>query len=81
MVVTELRAEEHMLTVTRIGHPRLAHGSYGALGIWAEANGYQFAGSVREVFINLMPPERIDETVAEIQYPVKPKAGFFPQLT
>ncbi len=81
MQVVELPAEEHMLTVTRVGHPKLAHKSYSALGMWAEANGYQFVGSVREVFINLMPPDRIDETVAEVQYPVKPKENFFPQLT
>ena len=72
MALTELPAEEYMLTVTRVGHPKLGHGSYSALGMWAEANGYTFSGSVREVFINITPPERIDETVAEIQYPIQP---------
>lgn len=72
MTVAYLPAEEYMLTVTRIGNPQLGHGSYSALGVWAEANGYELSGNVREVFINFVPPERIDETVTEIQYPVRP---------
>lgn len=80
MIVTDLPAEEYMLTVTRVGNPQLGHGSYSALGMWAEANGYQFSGNAREVFINFVPPERIDETVTEIQFPVKPLSNRFPQL-
>ncbi len=79
MTVAHLPAEEYMLTVTRIGNPQLGHGSYSALGVWAEANGYEFAGNVREVFINFMPPERIDETVTEIQYPVRPLTRKLPR--
>ncbi len=80
MTVTELPEEEYMLTVTRIGNPQLGHGSYSAIGMWAESNGYEFSGDVREVFINFVPPERIDETVTEIQYPVRPKLNRFPRL-
>ena len=80
MTVSDLPAEDYMLTVTRVGNPQLGHGSYSALGMWAEANGYQFSGNVREVFINFVPPERIDETVTEIQFPVKPIEGRFTQL-
>jgi DNA-binding transcriptional MerR regulator len=80
MIVSELPAEDYMLTVTRLGHPKFGHGSYSALGMWVEANGYQFSGNVREVFIKPMPPERIDETVAEIQYPVKPIQNQLTQL-
>ena len=81
MNVIDLPAEEHMLTVTRLGHPRLGHGSYSALGTWAEANGYEFSGNAREVFINFTPPHRIDERVTEIQFPVRRKRGSFPQLS
>ena len=80
LTMTTLPAEEHMLTVTRLGNPRLGTDSYAALGIWAEANGYEFAGNVREVFIKFAPPDRMDERVTEIQYPVRPKQGVFPQL-
>lgn len=80
MTVSELPAEDYMLTVTRLGDPILGHGSYAALGMWAEANGYKFTGDVREVFINYEPPERIDESVTEIQYPVQPIDNRFAQL-
>ena len=81
MNVIDLPAEEHMLTITRLGHPRLGHGSYSALGVWAEANGYEFSGIAREVVINFTPPHRIDERVTEIQFPVRQKGGSFPQLS
>lgn len=70
--IRELPAEAHMLTVTRLGHPRLAHSSYSALGRWAQSNGFQLKGPVREVFIQPAPPERIHEAVTEIQYPAQP---------
>ena len=71
LVVNKLPAEKHMLTVTRVGHPKTGHGSYSALGMWAQANGYRFEGPVREVFIHL-ELSRFHETVTEIQYPVQP---------
>ncbi len=80
LTISTLPGVEHMLTVTRLGDPRLGTSSYAALGIWAEANGYEFAGNVREVFIKFAPPNRMDERVTEIQYPVRPKQGVFPQL-
>lgn len=70
----QLPAEAHILTVTRVGHPKLAHRSYGALGRWTQANGYQFSGPVREVFLNPPNPARIDETVCEIQAPLRSAA-------
>lgn len=70
----QLPAEAHVLTVTRVGHPRLAHRSYSALGTWTQAKGYQFSGPVREVFLNPPNPERINETVCEIQVPLQPAA-------
>jgi DNA-binding transcriptional MerR regulator len=80
MTVSELPAEEHMVTITRLGNPKLGHGSYSAVGMWAEVKGYQFAGNIREVFINFPSPDHIEETVTEIQFPVKPIEGLFPQL-
>ena len=81
LTISELPAEATMLTVTRVGHPRLSHGSLAALGVWAEANGYEFTGHMREVFINFTPPNKMDERVTEVQYPVRPKDSVFPQLT
>lgn len=72
MRLRQLPAEAHILTITRVGHPKLAHRSYSALGAWTQANGYQFGGPVREVFLNPPNPQRINETVCEIQYPLRP---------
>ncbi|MEL6405716.1 MAG: MerR family transcriptional regulator [Chloroflexota bacterium] len=80
MRVGELPAEEFMLTATWIGHPRLKHGGYNAIGMWAEANGYQFTRDIREVFINFRP-DRLTETVMEIQFPVEPLTRELPHLT
>lgn len=67
----ELPAVETMATTMRVGWAELGHGSYGAIGIWAEANGYRFAGAPREVFHHLPQPGHEDESVAEIQIPVE----------
>ena len=71
----QLPAEAHILTVTRVGHPKLAHRSYSALGTWAQANGYRFSGPVREVFLNPPNPDRINETVCEVQVPLRAARG------
>jgi DNA-binding transcriptional MerR regulator len=70
--VQELPAVDTMLTVTRVGLSETGHGSYSALGDWVAANGYQFDGLVREVFIKPPLPGHEHETVTEIQYPVAP---------
>ena len=69
--ISALPAVDKMLTVTRVGHPRLAHGAYSALGAWAEVNGYRFAGALREVFINFALADNPQDTVLEIQVPVR----------
>ncbi|MEO0564642.1 MAG: MerR family transcriptional regulator, partial [Chloroflexota bacterium] len=80
MTVSQLPAEMHMLTITRVGHPRLGTDTYAALGTWAEANGYELTGNLREVYINFAPPDRIQEMVVEIQYPAHPKRGALREL-
>jgi effector-binding domain-containing protein len=69
--IQELPAVETMATTIRVGWSELGHGSYAAIGLWAEANGYRFAGQPREVLHHLPPPSHGDETVAEIQIPVE----------
>ncbi|MEM9776974.1 MAG: MerR family transcriptional regulator [Chloroflexota bacterium] len=53
---------------------------YAAVGQWVESNGYQLAGPAREVFIVPPHPERMEETVCEIQIPVKVNQRSFAQL-
>jgi DNA-binding transcriptional MerR regulator len=69
MTVHPLPAVEHMATMIHIG---ITHheSCYGALGIWMEQNQYQLAGPGREVFIEPLQPDRLEEAVMEIQIPV-----------
>jgi effector-binding domain-containing protein len=70
MTVSELPAFENMLTVARVGFPSFGHGSYAALGMWMDANGYRFIGQGREVYFQFPFPGKEAETVTEIQFPV-----------
>ncbi len=78
--IRELPAVETMATTTRVGWGELGHGSYAAIGLWAEANGYRFAGAPREVFLQFSPPGHEDETIAEIQIPVEILASANPLI-
>jgi len=71
MTLRELPAVETMATVTRVGDLSQGHDSYGAIGLWVEANGYRFAGPGRELFIQFPQPGKEDEAVTEIQFPVE----------
>ncbi len=65
-----LLPEENLVaTVTRVGRSYLGSGCYHALGQWIEANQYQIAGPLREVFLQLRP-NGDEEMVTEIQIPV-----------
>jgi len=71
MTVNELPAAACLATLVRSGPLHQSHIAFGALGIWMEANGFQIAGTSREVF--LQPPfQRPDQedVVMEIQFPV-----------
>lgn len=82
MAVRELPAVGSMATVVRLGGTEHNHRSYGAIGRWAEANGYQLTGLAREVV--LMPPQtaEMDDAVTEVQFPVekidRPLTPFLP---
>lgn len=56
--------------IARVGGFEKGYDSYGTAGRWLEANNYQLAGPIREVFIVQAPPDRIEEMVCEIQFPV-----------
>lgn len=56
--------------VIRLGGPDQSVGCFDLIGRWAETNGYELSGAVREMFIVPPQPGRFDETVTEIQLPV-----------
>ncbi|MDJ0754111.1 MAG: MerR family transcriptional regulator [Ardenticatenaceae bacterium] len=67
-------AVEMMATVVHTGFNDMGV-SYNALGRWIEKNHYQMDGPIREFMIEVDYPENGENTVVEIQVPVKPIAG------
>jgi effector-binding domain-containing protein len=68
--IRELPAVERMATCVRIGLPERAHLITGKVGVFLEANGYALAGTSREVFLQPPRPDRMEESVVEMQFPV-----------
>jgi len=70
LMVRELPMSETMATIVHVGPVSDRHGSYGALGTWVEANNYQIVGPGREIMLQLPLPEKENEAVIELQFPV-----------
>jgi DNA-binding transcriptional MerR regulator len=68
--VRELPAVERMATCVRIGPPERAHLITAKIGVFLEANGYTLAGPSREVFLQPPRPDRMEESVVEMQFPI-----------
>jgi len=69
--VRELAAVPHMAVCVRVGLPEHAHLITGKIGQFVEANGYRLAGPGREVFLRPPRPDRMEESVVEMQFPVE----------
>jgi DNA-binding transcriptional MerR regulator len=67
----ELPAVKHMAVCVRIGLPDYAHLITAKIGQFVESNGYALAGPSREVFLQPPQPDRMEESVVEMQYPVE----------
>lgn len=61
---------ERMATCVRIGLPEYAHLITAKIAQFMEANGYRLAGPSREVFLQPPNPQRMEESVVEMQYPI-----------
>ena len=71
----ELPAMECMATLVRSGPNYQSHLGFGALGVWMQANRFEIAGPCREVFLRMpFEPPDSDDTVVEIQFPVRKAA-------
>jgi DNA-binding transcriptional MerR regulator len=67
----ELPAVETMATIVRPGTNAESHSSFGAIGMWIEANSYEIAGPCREVFLEpITGPPGFAGALVEIQFPV-----------
>jgi DNA-binding transcriptional MerR regulator len=69
----ELPNEESVAACVRIGLPEHAHLVTGKIGSFVEANGYELAGPSRELFLQPPQPDRMEEAVVEMQFPIKKK--------
>jgi DNA-binding transcriptional MerR regulator len=67
----ELPGVETMATIVRVGTME-RHCSFGMIGMWIEANGYEIAGPCREVFLE--PVTVPEAALVEIQFPVRAAA-------
>jgi DNA-binding transcriptional MerR regulator len=68
----ELPAVETMATFVVKGFIENMHTGYGAIGTWAESNGYRFAGAPCEVFLQIPQTATGSDGITEIQYPLEP---------
>jgi DNA-binding transcriptional MerR regulator/effector-binding domain-containing protein len=71
---SELPGVETMATIVRVGTTE-RHCSFGMIGLWIEANGYEIAGPCREVFLEpVTGPPGLQSALVEIQFPVRAAA-------
>lgn len=71
LAVRELPAVERMAVCVRVGLPEEAHLATAKIGAFLEAAGEVFDGPSRELFLQLPPPERMNEAVVEMHFPVR----------
>ncbi len=71
----ELPAVDTMATIVRPGTNAASHSSFGAIGMWIEANGFEVFGPCREVFLEpITGPPGFEGALVEIQFPVRAAA-------
>jgi hypothetical protein len=63
-----------MAVCVRVGLPEDAHLVTAKIGQYLAASGDGLAGPSREVFLKLPSPERMHESVVEMQFAIGPRA-------
>jgi DNA-binding transcriptional MerR regulator len=71
MRVRELPGAERMAVCVRVGLPEHAHLITARIGQFVENNRYVLAGPGREVFLQTPLPDRMEESVVEMQFPIE----------
>ena len=66
-----LAAVERMAVCVRVGLPEEAHLITAKIGRYLADSGDRLAGPSREVFLKLPPPERMQESVVEMQFAIE----------
>jgi len=70
-----LESVERMAVCIRVGLPEDAHLVTAKIGRYLAASGDVLAGPSREVFLKLPSPERMHESVVEMQFAIGPRAA------
>jgi DNA-binding transcriptional MerR regulator/effector-binding domain-containing protein len=73
--LSTLPAVERMAVCVRLGLPEDAHLVTAKIGHFIAANGDVFDGPGREVFLQPPDPQRMHESVIEMQFPLRRRAG------
>ena len=73
-----LEGVKRMATCVRVGLPEDAHLVTAKIGRYLAANGDSLAGPSREMFLKLPDPERMHESVVEMQFAIEPWAASTP---
>jgi len=74
LTCSELPGVETMATIVRVGTTE-RHCSFGMIGMWIEANGYEIAGPCREMLLEPVTEQLgLQEALVEIQFPVRAAA-------
>lgn len=76
-----LEGVERMATCVRVGLPEDAHLVTARIGRYLAANGDSLAGPGREMFLKLPSPERMHESVVEMQFAIGPQAASGPGVS
>jgi DNA-binding transcriptional MerR regulator len=71
LAMRELPAVERLATCVRIGPPQEAHLTTARIAQVIEADGYRICGPNREVFLQRPSPDRLEDAVVEMQFPVE----------
>lgn len=73
LALRELEAVDRMAACVRVGLPEDAHLVTAKIGRYLAASGDELAGPSREVFLQPPDPERMHESVVEMQFPIRPR--------
>jgi DNA-binding transcriptional MerR regulator len=73
LALRTLEAVERMAVCVRVGPPESAHLASAKIGHYLVASGDELAGPSREVFLRTPDPDRMHESVVEMQYPIQPR--------
>ena len=74
-----LEAVPRMAVCVRVGLPEDAHLVTAKIGRYLAASGDALAGPSREMFLQVPNPERMHESVVEMQFPIQPREAATPE--